>query len=292
MPVPATAALGHVNRRGRRPIAILTICAMMALVAPVGACGPLPRPFAHEKINALVSDQRALAPLAVRTVDGAPGLAEALIKALNQEDIAASLENAGDGFQVLSGKIRSEDGAVRMIWRITDGNGQTVSEFRQPLPPDPSPLAGQSAFVEAATHAVVHALRGDDSGVADLEAAPKVAMGPIKTPVSIDGDALSRAMSRALDLEGLAVVSGQAAFIVTGQLQIGPPKAGEVLVSIDWTVRDAKGHELGTVSQASPVAHERLLGPLAGLLRDIADAGAAGIVEVIRQQGIAGPPPR
>ncbi|PKU23933.1 hypothetical protein CWS72_13740 [Telmatospirillum siberiense] len=263
---------------------------MLLLAASTAACGPLPRPFAHEKVNALVSDQRALAPLAVRRIDGAPGLAEALIQTLNQEDIAASPESAGDGFLSLSGKIRSENGTVQLIWQIIDGDGRMIGEFRQPLPPGSIDPARNPQFVQSATRAVIHALRGDDSGTRDLEAAPKVAVWTVKAPADFDGDALSRAMARALGLKGLAVVSGQAAFVVTGLLRIGPTTGGQAMVSIDWTVRDAKGHDLGTVSQSSPVAQERLLGPLAALLRDIAEAGADGIAEVIRSQRPQTPP--
>jgi hypothetical protein len=240
-------------------------------------------------VSALLSDQRALAPLAVHRIDGAPGLAEAVSAGLNREEIAASTVNSGDGFLSLSGKIRSESGSVRLIWQIAAGDGRIITEFRQALHSgslDPPQLRDTA---ETAVRSIVHALRGDDSGTADLEAAPHVALRKISTPDSFDGPSLASAMSRALGRQGLAVVADRPDFVIDGRLQIGPTAAGQNLVTVDWTVRRADGGELGVVSQASPVPHERLLGPTTGLMRDIAGAGAEGIAEVIRKSAAPHP---
>ncbi|HIJ63279.1 MAG TPA: hypothetical protein HPQ04_11365, partial [Rhodospirillaceae bacterium] len=46
---------------------------------------------------------------------------------------------------------------------------------------------------------------------------------------------------------------------------------------------DAAGKEMATISQGSPVAREILDSPMAPLARQIAGAGAEGLMEVIRQ---------
>jgi hypothetical protein len=248
------------------------------------ACGPLPRPFEHQRISELLSDQRALAPLAIQPIDGAPGLAEALAVALGHQDIAASTEPAGHGFQVLSGAMRDESGALRLVWKITGDDGHAISEVSQALQADSLKPGGRDAFVEAAARAIAHALRGDDSGVADLDAAPHVALRGIRTPADFDGDSLSRAMIRALSQQGMTIDAAHPAFVVLGTLKVGPTLAGQNLVTVDWTVQDADGRDLGTVSQGSPVPHDRLFEPPTGLVRDIANAGADGIREVIVKQ--------
>jgi hypothetical protein len=253
-------------------------------VGLLAACGPLPRPFEHQRINGLLNDQRALAPLLVQRIDGAPNLAEAISAGLNREEIAASTDIAGRRFQILSGTIRSENGAVLMIWEIIGDDGRVIDEIRQPLQPNFLDPAHQDAFVEAAVHTIVRALRGDDSGVADLDASPHVALRSIKTPPNFDGESLSSAMRRALALQGLTLVSTNPAFVIDGNLRIAATVAGQNQVAVDWTVQDASGRQLGTVSQSSPVPHDRLLGPLTGLSRDIAFAGAEGIRDVIRGQ--------
>lgn len=278
------------GRQGGRIAALLFFAPLSATLLSLAACGPVPHPFAPDRVAPLVSDQKALAPLAVRGIDGAPGLAEALVQALGQEDIAASLDNGGDGFMVLSGTIRSRDGIVQIIWRITDGNGRTISEFRQPLPASAADLAHRADFVQSTTRTVVGSLRGEDSGARDIDAAPRVVVRTVSTPAEYDGDALARAMARALGPEGLIAADAPNAFIVSGTLKVGPTIGGQNLVGIDWTVSNAAGHPLGTVSQGSPVPHEQLTGPLGGLFHDIAEAGAPGIAEVIRKHPPAAPP--
>ncbi|HXP95474.1 MAG TPA: hypothetical protein VN809_02095, partial [Telmatospirillum sp.] len=117
-----------------------TIAVCLFLVLPqaglVTACGPLPRPFEHQRISGLLGDQRALAPLAIQPIDDAPGLAEALAVALDHEDIAASAGPAGHGFQILAGTIRRENGAPRMVWLITGADGHAIGETSQPLQAD------------------------------------------------------------------------------------------------------------------------------------------------------------
>lgn len=280
----ASVPPSHPDRfRGRRAV-VLRPFRVLLLASLATACGPLPRPFEHQRVSALLSDQRALVPVAVQPVDGAPGLAEAVSTALNRDEIAASTENPGDGFLILSGKIRSDDGKVQLVWQITSGDAHPITEFHQPLSAESLNPAHRNDLAEAAAQGIAHALRGDDSGAADIEAAPKVALQGVKTPADFDNISLSQAMVRALGLQGLTVVSTHPSFVVDGTLQIGPMLAGQNLVTVDWTVRDAAGRDLGTVSQGSPVPHERLLGPLTGLVRDIAEAGAEGIAEVIRKQ--------
>jgi hypothetical protein len=253
-------------------------------VCLLAACGPLPRPFEQQHVSALLSDQRALAPLAIQPIDGAPGLAEALVTALDHEDIAASTGAAGHGFQILSGTMRRENGLPRMTWRITGADGHAIGETSQPLQADSLTPQGRDGFAAAAASAIAHALRGDDSGVADLDAAPHVALRGIQTPADFDGDSLSRAMSRALSQQGMTIDSSHPAFVVLGTLKVGPTLAGQNLVTVDWTVQDAVGRDLGTVSQGSPVPHDRLFEPPTGLVREIATAGAEGIREVIAKQ--------
>lgn len=265
--------------------AVLTrLVVILPLAGMMTACGPLPRPFEQERVSDLLQDQRALAPLLVEQIDGAPGLAEAISAALNREEIAATTTTAGDGFQVLSGSIRNDGGTVRLLWQITEDNGHVIETGSQPLQQNSLEPGLRPLFAAQTARTIAHNLRGDDSGVADIEAEPHVALRALKTPKDFDGNSLSRAMTRALAQQGMVVVFDRPAFIIDGNLTIGPTVSGQNQVTVDWTVRDKSGRDLGTVSQGSPVPHERLVGPLTGLARDIATAGAEGIRDVIRGQ--------
>jgi hypothetical protein len=178
-----------------------------------------------------------------------------------------------------------EDGAEgpAVLWRISSAQGTLIGETRQPLsgwPPEPARTASATA---GAALAVATLLRGDDAGVSDLEARPHVAVQPVKADTRFDVKGLTRAMERALARQGLAVRDDSPSFVVEGKVHIGPGQAGQDRVELDWTVRDASGKELGTVSQGSPVAHDLLQGDLGVLALEIANAGASGIAEVIQK---------
>ncbi|MDR3438482.1 hypothetical protein [Telmatospirillum sp.] len=259
------------------------VFAATILLSLLTACGPLPRPFEHQRTSPLLSDQRALAPVAVPPVDGAPGLAEAVAAGLVREEIAASATIAGDGFLVLVGRIRSEDGQVRLTWRLSGADGQTITEFRQPLPPGALEPAQRPQLAEATVHAALQALRGNDWGPETPPRIPSITIRSVIAPPGFDPAVMTRAMARALRLQGMAVTSGPADFLLEGRLTITPAKDGQDLFSVDWTLMSPDGHNLATVSQGSPVPHEQVQGEQGSLARDIAEAGAEGIIDVVRQ---------
>jgi hypothetical protein len=259
-----------------------TLAALVVVLSAV-ACGPLPRPFEQASPNALLADQRALAPLAVRPIVAAPGLAEAMVMALEQEDIAASTDTRGTNFLVLIGKVTNNGRNAYLVWQLAQANGNVIGETRQPWPVGPIDDVHQAKLARIAAGTVARLMRGEDSGATDIEAEPHVAVRPIKAPSGFDGDGLARAMERALGRQGMLVGMDNPDFSVLGSVRIIPGAGGRDVVEISWVVLNSSGAALGTASQGSPVEHERLLGPLAPLLREIADAGAEGVTEVIHK---------
>lgn len=279
----------NAGRLGGRPdramiplrLPVLVLLAALASLAAVAACGPLPRPFERDNANPLLTANSGLLPVAVSPVAGAPGLAEGMAEALVAEDIAASIGSLGPPALTLRGRI-DKSGPARIVrWQVAAPTGQILGEVSQPLPA--APVAERPRPGAAATSAVAQLLRGDDSGAADVAARPRVAVRPVVAPKDFDGGTLTRAMAAALERQGLAVDPDKPAFVVEGSLRIGPAGNGQDMVEVDWTVRDSAGKELGVVSQGSPVPHQQLLGAVGPLARDIANAGAEGIGEVIRK---------
>lgn len=245
------------------------------------ACGPLPHPFEHDAPNPLLDDHRAMAPLTVRPVAELPGLAEDLARALQAEEIAASTEDGGSaGRLLLTGAV--EQGALR--WRVAGADGKPLVEASQPLPAGKVDAATRPGIARQGAALLSRALRGEDSGLSDLEARPHVALRPVKVPPSVDADSLTGAMRQALAQRGLTVTDDAPRVVVEGHMRVSPGSGGQDVVELDWVVRDAAGRELGTVSQGSPVAHAQTIGNLGALGHDIANAGAEGVAEVIRQR--------
>lgn len=255
----------------------------LALIAGLAACGPLPRPFQSDKANELVTDQKALAPISIAPIAGQPGLAAALTRALDEQEIAATTSGEGH-FSSLTGHIGGDEGKPVLVWQLADGDGHVFGEVRQPLEGDVRMLAA------AAAQQIADFLRGIDSGATDLANGPHVFFQGLSAPRDIDGQSLARAMGRALTGEGMIIDTKSPTYLISGHMRVTPAAEGQDVVALEWVVKTSDGQEMGRVNQASPVPRGRLLGPLTALAREIAEAGASGVAQVIRQkQGV--PPP-
>jgi hypothetical protein len=126
-----------------------------------------------------------------------------------------------------------------------------------------------------------------DAARSDLASRPHVAVHRVQGPQGIDAASLTRAMADALVERGLLVNDTDSVVAVDGAVHVLPGNGNQDVLQIDWTVRDAKGASLGTVSQGSPVDHAVLTGSMATLARDIAAAAAPGVLAVIRQKAPA-----
>jgi hypothetical protein len=263
---------------------------MLVLAGVVVGCVPLPRPFEHEQTSRLLRDQRALAPVSVAAPDEMPALAQAVVQRLLQEDIAATTAAPGDGYLSLAGHILSRGATTQLIWHLSDDQGQVLSDFPVDLAIDPGRSQPDLARLAEATAAkTVAALRGDESVIADHHPSPQIVIRTVQAPSGFDATLLSRAMAAALRHRGLVVAATPKAFLLDGRLVITPAKAGQDQIAIDWTVMTPEGRTLGVVSQGSPVPHDQVLAAPGSLSRDIADAGAEGIVAVVTKVSEAPP---
>lgn len=251
----------------------------LLLALGVASCGPLPRPFEHDAPSSLVTDRQIFTPVTIKPVDGAPGLAQAMVAALEREDIAATTEAGGPRYLLLAGFI--DRTGARLVWRITTNDGVIVGETSEPFTSSVPGPAGQIAA--SAAPSIAQLLRGSDAGLADIERTPRVAVHPVQTTSGLDASELTQAMVRALGHQGLIADPDRPTFVVEGTVKITPGGGGQDLVEVAWTVRTPDGKELATVSQGSPVPHQALAGPMGPLARDIAEAGAEGVSEAIQK---------
>ena len=145
--------------------------------AMLSACGELPHPFIHDEDAApVLAKPSAMQPIAVSPVPDHPGLAEAMVAALGDQDIPASLADGGDRFLHLS----AASGKGRVLWTLTGKDGQKVGESVQTLS---GPLQASTA---PAAEALADALRGDDLGGADLAARPRVVVDEVISTGGLD----------------------------------------------------------------------------------------------------------
>lgn len=260
------------------------LAALFLTALVVAACGPVPQPFRQAAPTLLAENRTSLLPILVKPVEGMPGLAEAVSRSLLKEDLAASTTAAGSAVMVLEGRMDTPAMFRRLGWRVTSPSGEDLGRFLLPLTGTPDDPAAIERMARSAAALVARMLRGDDSGLADLEARPLVQLAAIQITGNFDAFMLARAMQDALTGQGFRVVDSGARFRILGELRVIDGQAGrDSVVEVVWKVVDGAGKELGTVSQGSPVAREILESPMAPLARQIASAGAEGIAEVIHQ---------
>jgi len=250
------------------------LLALLAL-ALLAACGELPHPFEHDPgAEPILATPTAMAPITVAEVPDQPGLAEAVAKALGDQDIPASVAVGGDRFLTLTGQAKSG----RVLWSLTSPDGKKIGESVQVLPRQ----AGAFEPVAAATAEAVGAmLRVDDLGGTDLAARPRVVVDEVTATGGLDGALLKRALIMALQQRGIAVVSDQAKLHVTGGVRISLGMGGRDLVEVSWAVIDDEGKEIGRVNQSNNVYHDELVSLGTRMTHQIAEGGAEGVAQLV-----------
>ena len=240
----------------------------------LSACGELPRPFIHDEDAApVLARPAAMQPIAVSAVPDHPGLAEAMVAALGEQDIPASLADGGDRFLHLSAVA----GKGRVLWTLTGKDGQKIGESVQALS---GPLQTSTA---PAAEALADALRGDDLGGADLASRPRVTVDEvIATGGLLDAGLLKRSLILALQQKGIAVSLDKAKLHVKGGVRISVGVGGKDLVEVTWIVADDEGHEIGKVNQGNMVPHDEIVSLGTRMTHQIAEGGAEGVAQVVR----------
>jgi len=261
-------------------------------------------PFQPEDKVALASAafrSGAASGVSVAPVEGLPepaatALAEAVATGLRDRDVPAAVGVAARTSYRLYGTAGPADPAGRrsVRWRIVDPAGRTTDlGAATPAFADPA-LAGdlrtlrQAGLATAA--AVERSLRPDE------ERAP----GPARTATlrltgvagaPADGDrALAAAMASALRAGGHALVGAEQpdALLLSGRVELGPPREGRQAVRILWLLRRPSGEEIGRLTQSNMVPAGSLEAPWGAMAEAIAGAAAPGLGDLLRQAGGAG----
>jgi hypothetical protein len=247
--------------------------ALFLTSAILSACGELPHPFIHDEDAApALAMPAAMQPVVVAPVPDHPGLAEAMVNALGQQDIPASLADGGDRFLHLSAIA----GNGRVLWTIAGKDGKPIGESLQTLS---GPLEDSAL---AASEKLASALRGEDFGGADLAARPRVIVDDvIATGGMLDAGLLKRSLILALQQKGIAVSTDKAKLHIKGGVRISPGVGGKDLVEVTWIVADDQGIEIGKVNQGNMVPHDQLISLATRMTHQIADGGAEGVAQLV-----------
>jgi len=156
-----------------------------------------------------------------------------------------------------------------------------------PVAARPLPTAPGGTSVAAAPTAIATNANRTTTGSIPRPGLTLSAVRPKVTGAPGDGSVfLARALAAELGKNGVALTLSQTgqAFKVDGKVAMGPPKSGKQAIQIDWIVRDAKGSQLGTVSQKNDIPAGSLNGAWGRTASAAAGAAAQGILRLMREQ--------
>lgn len=251
----------------------------VVMAAALAGCGELPQPFRHEGAPPTLARPKMTRGLTVRPVAGMePDMAAALVKALENHEVPATT-SGGPAFGHVVEAVAAPGGGLQ--WLLIPPGGEPVAVHAHPRPTDPRALR---RAVEDTAAALSHRLTDPDAAPPPGQAAPKrpsIRMVPVKG-LPGDGDrALTHATRRALERTGFVLAEDGADYVIEAHTAVTPAQPGEETLIVTWVVRTGAGKELAAIDQEGAVPKGRLAQPWGALARDIAEGGAAGIIEVV-----------
>jgi len=280
-----------------------TLFIVVAAIAVLGACQPVPRIFQPDQKAALEFADFAMADkrvVFVAGIDNAPAaldgaLIAALVERLQAHDIAASATTANRGSYLLTCDAHWDNAeTVTLAWRLIDADGLVVGLVDQRSAVDRRAWAGGepaliAAIVDEAAPRLA-AIIGDHDPAMLAGATPGLLRAIYVRPVRGapgDGNATltqaMRAVLKAADLS-LSPAPPKHGIHVRGDVSVVPRNAFEQ-VTIRWRVVDTAGVELGVVSQSNQVAAGALDGAWGEIAMAVARGGAEGVIRILSEIG-------
>jgi hypothetical protein len=265
--------------------------AVLALLA-LAACQPIPHPF---------DDARALPPPSSLTPPDSVGilvlppkgaaapfagkLAEALAKALRDEDVPASTdaENRGSYRLETAQDATSGPGRTSVHWTLVSAKGTVVGSGSADAV-DTADDAIALSLAKKAAPAVADLVMGD-APIPTANVAVLVALAGVSGAPGDGGTALARAISVALGRAGvtLGAQGAHARFALNCQVDVVPAAGGKQLVTIHWVLAIAGGKELGRVNQQNTVPAGSLEHAWGEVAYDVAGAAAPSIAGLLER---------
>ena len=288
---------------------LVSILALGALAA----CGPVPRPFAHqggpERSNPLIEVPAGLAVRVDPPRGLKPGLArtaaEEIARRLEKAEVPATTDPAFSASFVLAGVALPPAGAEtglagKIRWRLTAPSGDVMFEFVQLVRGSRQRWEeGDPALVRVigsgAVGPILGSIRGAEPAAAETPAVLRRVRVAGVSGAPGDGDtALVGAVRRALLRHGARIVGadGESDYQIVGQVDLTPPAGGRQDITIRWVVIGADGSELGDVVQRNTIRAGALDRPWGGVAGVIGTAAGPGIIEVMDKAEAAKSAPR
>ncbi|NQV59120.1 MAG: hypothetical protein HQ502_05610 [Alphaproteobacteria bacterium] len=273
-----------------------------ALVAVLGQCQPVPRPFAvaHKgDFSAIQIGPRAgmvvLPVIGAEDADLGVRLAAATARALRRREVTASTNHGHRGSHRLQGSaVLEPDGRLRLTWHLrTPGDVETMTLTQEDRVAPAAWRQGEAALLarlaDQAADAIDLHLRRQERGEGRRIALAPLTMGPVDGVPGQGGGQLAKAMRVALAKVGVPLSQEPAndGFILLGSMRVAPSAGADAdagrQIEIVWQLIRPDGQEFGQVNQANKVSAAQLAGDWRDLAQAIAQAGASGVLDLLQR---------
>jgi hypothetical protein len=235
---------------------------LLLLLLLLGACQPLPQPFAEDRPPPGAPILTLKDGAGVWVVADAPEVAEAMAAALRAAGTPASTSAANRASWRLAG--RQDAGAL--LWDLYNPEGELIAT--------------------EASAARIAALVQDDAPVEVRPAGPVVAVPLVEGAPGDGARALARAMAAALRHAHITVADkAEQPWVVAGRVAVARPVQKQQHVEIVWELRRPDGQKIYEVKQENDVPAGQLDGPWGDIAWSVATAAAEALVPLIEKAG-------
>ena len=305
------------NRSAHRVAAVPLVVVLLA--ALLAACQPLPRPFQGD-VNVATADRLldpgpqsgVLVQLATGTVvPVAVALRGAVAEALQARGVPAGTTSANAASFVLichASPLKSlagEHAEMTLHWTLKNAAGRLMDSFVQThelplaewLDPAPDTVAFFAGLVADRVAVKLGAIAGPEPAFSASAAAgapwPAVDLRSVTGAPGDGNETLAAAVASRLSAAGVAFATtgAGAAYAIEGEVATHDVSAELQQLDVVWHLLDPAGAEIGTVSQSGDVARTMLDGRWGPLATTIADYGASGLLDLLREAIAAEPGP-
>jgi len=264
------------------------------------ACQPLPQPFqadSRAKANDALIRPIGETSLFIPPISGLPqgpdaALAEALAKALNEQDVPASATGRNRLTSLLTVRLEPRGSDAVWSWEDRAPDGSLQAGETRSLGVAPAQLAANDAAAmkqAAATMATSIAQKLNAAVIEATQTDARPVMLAVKECEGAPGDgnrALRQAMREILILGGRNPLPDTAGadYVIGCRVNVWQDTPNSERVTIEWVLLGPNGSQLGDVKQANRIPQGQLAGAWGNTAHIIAKGGWQGLSEILESR--------
>ena len=260
------------------------------MLLSLAGCGALPQPFGRDGTQPatiqpnLVSGAGIVVTGIENGGDFGERLSHTVVGELQRREIPAANTGGNQRSSRLFGTLGGHRSGAAIYWSLAGADGELRGRLTQPLgDATDEPCCDQTRLDFLAAQASRWVIGLINPVLGSGSSRPVVSVPRVIGAPGDGSNALSRAMARALEADGAVIDAANYRFLVLSSVFLRDVDQRRQEVEIVWEVLDDSGSRLGEVSQGNTIPAGRLDRVWGEIAIAVANAGAPGILEVVRK---------